>query len=171
MKVALIASYDKLIEGLGIAVVPANQTKLTAIGWTTDKYKALKKSLEAIQAAEHSLYASTHGLSERISEAQGLLEILDNAFEMAEIPRIYPTSESSYRYSTSMSSSSSLPWRYNSGSVWVTTSSSCAVPDSSGPYGTSGAAALPGASPSKHARKKPAAKAVKSKTAKKKSGP
>lgn len=152
MKVALIASYDKLIEGLGIASDPANLEKLTACNWGPDKYETLKKSLEAIQAAEHCLYESTHGLSERIAEAQGLLEILDTAFVMSEMPSIYPSSESSYRYSTSMSSSSSLSWRYNSGSVWVTTSSSCAFPDTPG---SSGAFEMTGINPSKHAPKKP----------------
>ena len=119
MKLALIASYDKLIQGLEMASHPGNQVKLSQVGWngTTD----LEKVLKDIQAAEQDVFVATHALSELISKAGHLLVTLDNACGMAAVAGVSAAAESSFRYSTSMSSSSSLPWQYNSGSVWVTT--------------------------------------------------
>ena len=143
MKLALISSYDRLIQGLGKAAEPANRAKLKELGWDQPQHNALAQILNDVRAAEQTLYAATHALSERISEAEHLLLELDTAFKLAGSGSILPADETSFRYSTSMSSSSSLSWRYNSGSVWVTTSSGCQPP-----------VLRKGSSPTKHFAKK-----------------
>jgi hypothetical protein len=146
MKLALIASYDKLIQGLEKASDPANKEKLSGVGWDQTKYNAMEQMLPVIQAAEQHLYAATHALSELISVAGHMLVDLENALGLAGVTGVSAAAESSFRYSTSMSSSSSLSWRYNSGSVWVTTT----PPNGSPGDPVENPVTLTGQSPTKH---------------------
>lgn len=130
MKVALIASYEALIDGIAKAAAHMADFSAANINWNQTNSASLERKLSDIQAAEQELYVSTHVLSERISAAEAELADLNTALGLLNMPAATaPAGESSFRYSTSMSSSGDLSWKYNSGSLFVTADPKCSVPD------------------------------------------
>lgn len=127
MKVALISSYEALING--ITKSAANAAGLAGVNWTQADHDDLVLKLGSIRDAEIALYNATHLLSEKVMNASTKLSILNQKLGILGAATAVPAGEKSFRYSTSMSSSSALSWRYSSGSVWVTSNPSCSVPE------------------------------------------
>jgi hypothetical protein len=166
MQIALLSCYEALLDGLTKAYT--NLSKLAPLGWGQPQYDALQQKLGAIRAAEAALFSATVTLNDRISAAQTALTALSPLLVAVGAGCPQPVEESSFRYSTSLSNSSSFPWDYPSGGIWVTDSSGYRLPDgcpcgsssSSSTSSSSGGALMlgKGSGPGKFALKKTAKK-------------
>jgi len=127
MQIALLSCYQALMDGLTKAF--NNLAQLEKYGWGQTQYNALQQKLGAIRAAEEALFSASVTLDDRIDAAKAALNQLSPLLVAIGAGPPQPTGESSFRYSMSLSDSSSAAWKSPSGGVWVTDSSSCRLPD------------------------------------------
>jgi len=165
MQIALLNCYEALMDGLTKA--SAHLAQLAQYGWGQAQYDALQQKLGAIRAAEDALFSATANLDDRVADAKAALIQLAPLLVAIGVGPPQPVNESSFFYSTSLSSSASFDWKAPSGGVWVTKNSSYRVPNGCpGSSSSSGAeSARAGTGPGKFALRavkkgaaKPAAK-------------